>query len=64
LPFRIYCGEIFKAFGESVAAGESQPASLYVEKFGLQRRVIGLVRFRRSFGGALVAKTYSLTQIF
>src|SRR5262249_29467216 len=37
------------------AAGKGQPAHLCVEKFGLQRRVIGRVRFCLGFGSALVA---------
>jgi hypothetical protein len=50
--FRICFGEIFKAFGESVAAGKSEPASLGSEKFGLDCRIIGRVgsRKRKTFG--------------
>jgi hypothetical protein len=46
-----------------IAAGESQPALLYFEKFGLRRRIVGRVGLRFSFGGALVATAYLVGEL-
>src|SRR5215831_15858674 len=61
-PVRICCRDISKTFGARMAAGESQPAPLDVEEFGLQRRVRSRFCFALGFSGALVAFPNLLAQ--
>src|SRR5262249_27696348 len=63
-PVRIWCPEIFQTFGARImAAGESQPAPLDVEEFGLQRRVRSRFCFALGFSGTLVAFPNLLAQL-
>jgi hypothetical protein len=48
---------MFKAFAEHEIGGKIQPAAFRFEKIGLQRRVIGRIRPRPEFDGALDCRT-------